>query len=60
MRGVFLSIQVSEHVLMMPDAACMVAGANQKRRELERDRRVAERPQPGALIQASLQTLADP
>jgi hypothetical protein len=36
----------------------MVAETNRKRRKLERDRRAAEKPQPGAFIQASLQTLA--
>jgi hypothetical protein len=35
----------------------MVAETNRKRRKLERDRRAAERPQPGALVQTSLQTL---
>jgi hypothetical protein len=35
----------------------MVAETNRKRRKLERDRRAAERPQPGAFIQLSLQVL---
>ena len=35
----------------------MVAETNRKRRKLERDRRAAERPQPGAFIQLSLQAL---
>ena len=38
----------------------MVAETNRKRRKLERDRRATERPQPGAYIQAILQTLASP
>ena len=38
----------------------MVAETNRKRRKLERDRRVAEKPQPGAFIQASPQTLTSP
>jgi hypothetical protein len=35
----------------------MVAETNRKRRKLERDRRAAERPQPGVFLQVSLQTL---
>jgi hypothetical protein len=38
----------------------MVAETNRKRRKLERDRRAAERPQPGAFMNISLQTLALP